>query len=64
MQSKNVRIAGIILAILLGAAALFYLGGLVSHISATNSGRRTADSPAMPSWRLSFSRPWSAGAAP
>ena len=31
MQSKNVRIAGIILAILLGAAALFYLGGLVSQ---------------------------------
>ena len=32
MQSKFVRIAGIILAILLGAAALLYLGGLVSQV--------------------------------
>ena len=32
MQSKYVRIAGIILAILLGAAALLYLGGLVSQV--------------------------------
>ena len=32
MQSKYVRTAGIVLAVLLGAAVLLYLGGLISQI--------------------------------
>ena len=33
MKSKSVRAAGIVLAVILGVAALFYLGGLISQLT-------------------------------
>ena len=47
MQSKYVRTAGIVLAVLLGAAVLLYLGGLISQIY-LGYQQWTAASPATP----------------
>ena len=33
MKSKSVRAAGIVLAVILGVAALLYLGGLISQLT-------------------------------
>ena len=65
MKSKSVRAAGIVLAVILGVAALLYLGGLISQLTIgyqkwLADGGMTGKATMGPS----ISHPLRAGAAP
>ena len=65
MQSKYIRTIGIVLAVILSMAAIFYIGGLVNQFNLNyQKWLAEAGSLAKPQWTRSVFRRCAAGGAP